>query len=87
MSDRQTLYLCMGSACHQLGGYRLLPLLESLRDRHGLAERLDIKGAFCLETCQQGRSLKFGDRVFTGLSEENLEQLFAREILPQLRPV
>ncbi|MCW5554607.1 MAG: (2Fe-2S) ferredoxin domain-containing protein [Verrucomicrobiae bacterium] len=87
MSDRQTLYLCVGSACHQLGGYRLLPLLAALRDRHGLNEQLDIKGAFCLETCQQGRSLKFGDCVFTGLSEANLEELFTHEILPQLRPV
>lgn len=86
MTDRQTLYLCMGSACHQLGGYRLLPLLERLIEQHGVKDCVEIKGAFCLETCQQGRSMKFADRVFTGLDEQMLETLFVREILPHLKP-
>jgi NADH:ubiquinone oxidoreductase subunit E len=75
----------MGSACHQLKGYRLLPVLESLIREHGLTGRLVLKGAFCLETCQQGCSLKFGNRIFTGLDEPKLRELFAREILPQLQ--
>lgn len=86
MDERQTVYLCMGSACHQLGGYRLLPLLERLVEQHGLKDRLEIKGAFCLETCQQGRSLKFAGRIFTGLDEQTLEAAFVREILPHLKP-
>jgi NADH:ubiquinone oxidoreductase subunit E len=82
MSQTQTIYLCMGSACHQSRGYQLLPVLEELIRRHGLGERLLLKGAFCLETCQQGRSLKFEDRVFTGLDENKLAEIFEREILP-----
>lgn len=85
MSERQPVFLCMGSACHQLGGYRLLPVLEKLIEQHGVKDRLEVKGAFCLETCQQGRSLKFADRVFTGLDEPTLEALFIREILPHLK--
>lgn len=85
MSERRTVFLCMGSACHQLGGYRLLPVLEKLIEQHGVQDRLEVKGAFCLETCQQGRSMKFADRVFTGLDEPTLEAIFVREILPQLK--
>jgi NADH:ubiquinone oxidoreductase subunit E len=84
MRERQTVFLCMGSACHQLGGYRLLPVLEKLIEKHGVKDRVEVNGAFCLETCQQGRSMKFADRVFTGLDEPTLEALFIREILPHL---
>jgi NADH:ubiquinone oxidoreductase subunit E len=86
MDEGQTVYLCMGSACHQLKGYRLLPVLEGLIEKHGLKGRLQLKGAFCLETCQEGRSLKFRNRIFTGLDEQQLTQVFEREILPHLPP-
>jgi len=84
MDQGQTVYLCMGSACHQLKGYRLLPVLEALIEKHGLKGQLQIKGAFCLETCQEGRSLKFRDQIFTGLDEPQLARIFELEILPHL---
>ena len=87
MRQAQALYLCMGSACHQRRGYVLLPMLEELICRHGLNERLLLKGAFCLENCQHGCSLKFDGRVFTGLNERNLGETFEREILPRCQPI
>lgn len=81
MSQSQTLYLCMGSACHQRRGYALLPRLEDLIRRHELGG-LEIKGAFCLDNCQNGCSLKFGERVFSQVNEQNLAEVFEREILP-----
>ena len=85
MDNVPSLYLCFGSACHQNQGYRLLPLLEDLIKRHQLEGRVQLKGAFCLENCQRGRALKFGDRVFTNLDEHTLGEFFEREILPHLR--
>ncbi|MDR3459291.1 MAG: (2Fe-2S) ferredoxin domain-containing protein [Verrucomicrobiae bacterium] len=73
----------MGSACHQRRGHRLLPALEALIRQHGLAGRLVLKGAFCLDNCQRGCSIKCGDQVFTGLNEQNVAGLFEREILPR----
>ena len=86
MTPTQTLYLCMGSACHQLGGFRLLPQIEEILRRRGLADRIELRGAFCLEKCELGRSLKFGDRVFTGLTPDNLEARLTAEILPTAGP-
>lgn len=83
MSQAQTLYLCMGSACHQRRGYVLLPMLEELIRRHDLGGRLLLKGAFCLDNCQRGCSLKFDGRVFTDLNEQNLRETFERDILPR----
>lgn len=86
MSREKCLYVCMGSACHQLHGYRLVPLLEAQIRQHGLAGRLVLKGAFCLETCQQGRSVRFGSRVFTGITDEQVPEFFRDEILPTFNP-
>lgn len=85
MSSKQTLFLCMGSACHQLGGFRLIPLIEALIKKHHLEDRLELKGAFCLEHCEHGRSLKFGEVVLTHLAAENIEERFATEILPRVK--
>jgi NADH:ubiquinone oxidoreductase subunit E len=86
MQPVPTLYLCLGSACHQRRGYQLLPLLEALIQRHGLAGRLELRGAFCLNNCQHGSSLKFGDRIFSGVNEQRIAEIFEREILPHCQP-
>lgn len=78
--------LCFGSACHQRRGYRLLPIFEELIARHGLAGRIELKGAFCLENCPRGPSVKVGDRVFSGIEETNAAEFFEREILPLCPP-
>jgi NADH:ubiquinone oxidoreductase subunit E len=85
MNSKQPLYLCMGSACHQRGGYKLLPALGRLIEQHGLGGCVELKGAFCLDVCQQGRAAKFEGRVLTGLTEENLAERFTAEILPLVR--
>jgi NADH-quinone oxidoreductase subunit G len=75
----------MGSACHQSGGFRLIPVLQALIAKHGLENALELKGAFCLDKCMQGRTLKFEDRILTGLTDDNTEYRFATEILPFVR--
>jgi NADH:ubiquinone oxidoreductase subunit E len=84
MKGTHTIFLCMGSACHQAGSYKLIPAISALVRQHHLEDRVQLKGAFCLDACMQGRSLKFGERVITGVTEEKLAALFASEILPKL---
>lgn len=80
--EKEALYLCMGSACHQLGVYEILPKLQNLICKHGLEDRVELKGAFCLVTCSEGVVMKFREQHFTRISAENVEEKFASEILP-----
>lgn len=82
---KENLYLCMGSACHQLGVYEVLPKLQSMIAEYQLTEIIELKGSFCLETCSDGIVMKFRDRIFTKISPENIEQKFTEEILPNIR--
>lgn len=85
--SKENLYLCMGSACHQLGVYEVLPKLQSLIKAHDLEDKIELKGSFCLETCSVGIVMKFQDNVFTKISADNIEEKFTDEILPNIQEV
>ena len=82
---KENLYLCMGSACHQLGVYEVLPRLQSLIQEHHLEDVIELKGSFCLETCSHRIVMKFHDQHFLNISPQNVEEKFLKEILPVIQ--
>jgi NADH:ubiquinone oxidoreductase subunit E len=84
---KENLILCMGSACHQLGVYEVLPKLQTLIREHQLDQILVLKGSFCLETCSDGITMKLRDQRFFNISPQNVEEKFVQEILPAIQAV
>lgn len=84
---KQNLFLCMGSACHQMGVYEVLPKLQTLIQQYRLGEIVELKGSFCLETCSHGIVMKFNDQHFLNISSQNIEEKFLKEILPLIQSV
>lgn len=83
--NKATLYLCMGSACHQMGVRDVLPRIQALLEQHRMKHRVELKGAFCLGECGRGIVLKYGDTEFTGIRPGNVDEKFRQEILPVIR--
>ncbi len=83
---KEDLYLCMGSACHQLGVYEVLPKLQSMISEYDLEDKIELKGSFCLESCSDGIVMKYKNQVFLKINSENIEQKFKDEILPSIEP-
>jgi NADH:ubiquinone oxidoreductase subunit E len=83
--SKENLFLCMGSACHQLGVYEVLPKLQSLIRQYELEDKIELKGSFCLETCSHGIVMKFQDLHFVNISPQNVEDKFIKEILPSIQ--
>ena len=83
-TEKSCLYLCMGSACHQLGVYQVLPILQKLLIQHHVNISVELKGAFCLGPCSEGIVLKYNDKLFTFIRPQNIEEKFVNEILPYL---
>ncbi len=77
----------MGSACHQLGVYEVLPKLQGLIKQHQLEDLIELKGSFCLETCSHGIVMKFQDNHFLNISPQNIEEKFTQEVLPVIRAI
>jgi NADH:ubiquinone oxidoreductase subunit E len=85
METKQTLYICMGSACHQSGVYDVLPRLQQLIIDHGVESQIELKGAFCLGVCAQGVVLKLDDAIISDVNRKNVAKKFADEILSRLK--
>jgi NADH:ubiquinone oxidoreductase subunit E len=83
--SKENLFLCMGSACHQLGVYEVLPKLQALIGEYNLEEKIELKGSFCLETCSYGIVMKYKDLRFINISPQNVEDKFLQEILPNIQ--
>ncbi len=82
MNDKEKLHLCMGSACHQLGVYDVLPKVQALLVEYRLEDKVELKGAFCLGPCTDGVVMKFKDKLIINITADNISQKFGQEILP-----
>ena len=83
--SKENLYLCMGSACHQMGVYEVLPAIQRLLAEYQVDDRIEFKGSFCLECCSHGIVMKFRDTLFLHINPENVEEKFKQEILPEIQ--
>lgn len=79
-----SLFVCVGSACHQRGVYQLLSSLRALLAERGLEAQIELKGAFCLGICMKAIILKVNDQLIVNVNVDNLEQKFDDEIMPLL---
>ena len=79
-----TVSVCVGSACHRRGSYTVLTCLQDLARQHGVADQVSVVPMFCLGQCENGVTVKVGEKLHLGCSAESADDLFARHILPQL---
>lgn len=75
----------MGSACHQLGVYDVLPRLQELIREYDLEDQIELKGSFCLGACARGVVLKFDDTLILDVSVENVKKKFVQEVMARMK--
>lgn len=49
-----TVTVCVGSSCHIKGAREVIVQFNDLLARHGLTDRVELKGCFCMERCGEG---------------------------------
>ncbi|HNY64913.1 MAG TPA: (2Fe-2S) ferredoxin domain-containing protein [Deltaproteobacteria bacterium] len=75
--------ICVGSSCSIRGSDELAAEFQRLIEKESLTGLVDIVGAFCMDTCSKGVSVRVGDVAFSGIRPEDAEGFFHREILPR----
>ncbi len=73
--------ICVGSSCSLRGSDELATELFRLIKKENLEGMVDIVGAFCMDTCSKGVSVRVGDRAFSGIRPDQAEEFFNKEIL------
>jgi len=79
------LTICVGSFCSVRGSDDMATQLEQLIEREHLSDQIEMVGAFCMEQCSNGVSLRVGNRQYSELQPHDTEAFFYREIMPCLQ--
>jgi NADH:ubiquinone oxidoreductase subunit E len=73
--------ICVGSSCSLRGSDELASELFRLIKKEKLEGLVDIVGAFCMDACSKGVSVRIGDREFSGIRPQQAEEFFYKEIM------
>ena len=79
-----TITICVGSSCNLRGSDDLAVTIQRLIEKEKLTEKVDIVGAFCMDACSKGISVRVGDRQFSGILCEDAEAFFYKEVMGSL---
>jgi NADH:ubiquinone oxidoreductase subunit E len=81
-----TITICVGSSCSVRGADELAAELEKLIAQENLSARIALAGAFCMEICSKGVSVRVGDRQYREVRPQEACAFFYQEIVPVLKP-
>lgn len=76
-----TISICVGSACHLKGSYKVIEGLQKLIKENKVDNEVEIKGAFCIGRCTEGVSVTVNDDEFFSLNENNVDSFFHETIM------
>ncbi|MBS6474714.1 MAG: (2Fe-2S) ferredoxin domain-containing protein [Clostridiales bacterium] len=69
------LSVCIGSACHVKGSYKVFQTFERLIEEKGLKNRVSLTSAFCMGHCQSGVSVMLDGKYYS-VSPDTAESFF-----------
>ena len=75
--------ICIGSSCHLKGSRDVIQELEKLINEHGLKDKVELNGSFCMGECSRGVCVKIDDELFS-VSPATTKSFFETEILGRL---
>lgn len=75
--------ICIGSACHLKGSREVIQQLQTLVKQNGLAQKVDLNGAFCTGNCVNGVCVTVGEELFS-VSPDTVHEFFEKEIVGRL---
>ena len=70
------IQVCIGSACHLKGAYKVINSLQQLINEKSLQDKVTLKGAFCLGQCTSAVSVKVDDGPVLSVCDSNVGQFF-----------
>jgi len=79
-----SVVICVGSSCHVRGSDAVAATFERLIAERGLSDQVELVGAFCMDACSMGVSVRVGEKVYRGVTPEDAETFFDREVLTRL---
>jgi NADH:ubiquinone oxidoreductase subunit E len=76
--------VCVGSSCHIKGAREVIMRFNELLKVHGLEQKVELKGSFCMERCGAGVNWQIDDEQFTSASVDEAIKTFYEKVIKPL---
>jgi NADH:ubiquinone oxidoreductase subunit E len=76
-----TVTVCVGSSCHIKGSRQIIVRFNELLKEHGLEDKIELQGSFCMERCGEGLNWQIDDEPVTSSSVEEAIRTFTDKVL------
>jgi NADH:ubiquinone oxidoreductase subunit E len=81
-----TVTVCVGSSCHIKGSRQIITRFNELLKEHGVEDKIELQGSFCMERCGEGLNWQIDQAPVTSKSVEEAIQTFTEKVLkPSMR--
>jgi NADH:ubiquinone oxidoreductase subunit E len=80
-----TITVCVGSSCYVRGSERLAEAMGGLVKERGLNACVELTGAFCMDQCSLGVSVRVNDRTYRCVDPDSVVTFFENEVMPCLQ--
>ena len=77
------IVVCIGSSCHLKGSKDVVERIHALVQEHGLQDKVDMGGTFCMGKCQQGVCVTC-DGEFFSVSPDTVDEFFEKNVLTRI---
>ena len=78
------LTVCIGSSCHLKGSRQVVAQLQKLIAEHGVGEKVELGGTFCMGKCQKGVCVTVGEEFYS-VTPETVVEFFTNEVLTKVQ--
>jgi len=75
-----TVTVCVGSSCHVKGARDIIARFNDFLTKQGLAEKVELKGTFCMERCGEGINWKIDEEIFSSSSVEEAVEVLRSKV-------
>lgn len=76
-----TVTVCVGSSCHLRGARQVIVRFNELLTKHGLQDKVVLKGSFCMERCGEGVNWQIDDELLTSVNDQDAVETFRKKVL------
>jgi len=79
-----TVTVCVGSSCHIKGAREMIGCFNDFLTKEHLQDKVELKGAFCMDRCGEGINWKINEEIMTSSSAEDGAKMFQKRVLEEL---
>jgi NADH:ubiquinone oxidoreductase subunit E len=73
----KTIKVCVGSACHVKGSYKVVETLRRMIKERELEKDIELVGSLCMGKCTEGVSIEYDEIIYI-VTPDNVEEILGK---------